>query len=139
MAKILIIDDEDHLRKLYSSTISERGYTVEVASNGIEGIDKMREFDPDLVVVDLIMPEMGGYEFLKTVKTDNTLKSCPILILSASNEIKEIAWCLDIGAVGFVPKSGTLSDIADSVETLYKTFVLCRIAGNQQVPSNELQ
>ena len=100
MAKILLVEDEESLRRLYSQVLTSRTYTVESAESGREALIKLNEFRPDLIVLDIVMPGYNGVEFLKILKNDRDLKTVPVLMLSAINEMTKIRECLDMGAAG---------------------------------------
>jgi len=123
MYKILIIEDEEFLRKLYLDAFNVKGYRAEVAENGEVGLNKLNEFKPDLVILDLKMPVMDGYEFLKIAKNEPSLKKFPVILLTNSPEIREIGKCLSIGAIGYLEKTGSPSDIVKKVETVFKAFI----------------
>ena len=69
------------------------------------------------------MPVMDGYEFLKTIKNEPSLKRFPVILLTNSPEIREIGKCLSIGAIGYLEKTGSPSDIVKKVETVFKAFI----------------
>ena len=82
MSKVLIIEDDPPYRKIYKRKFEVSGYTVEVAEDGVEGIEKMRSFKPDVVFVDLMMPKMDGFQVIDTAKADPELKAIPIVVLT---------------------------------------------------------
>lgn len=123
MNKILIVEDEEFLRMLYTDAFHSKGYTTESAENGQKGLDVVREFRPDLVILDLRMPVMDGYQFLQEIKNDPGLKRIPVILLTSSPEIRDIGKCLSQGAIGYLDKSGSPSDVVKKVETVFRTFV----------------
>jgi DNA-binding response OmpR family regulator len=82
MSKILLIEDDKILLEMYKDKFIHEKFTVETAKEGQEGFQKMKTFTPDIVLLDLIMPKVNGFEFLKLVKADTTLKDIPILVLT---------------------------------------------------------
>ena len=68
--KILIVDDEHDVSKLLETRLKAKGYDVDLAINGKEGLDKVKTFNPDLIILDILMPVMDGFEFFKTIKKD---------------------------------------------------------------------
>ena len=88
--KILIIDDEDELIKLEKKRLEKNHYDVITASDGVEGIAKAREFKPDLIVLDVMMPNLDGYSFVQELKRDPEIHSIPILVVSAREQLKDI-------------------------------------------------
>ncbi len=123
MHKILLIEDEEFLRRLYSDAFISRGYQVETAVNGQDGVEKLSEFRPGLVILDLRMPVMDGYQFLQKVKTDPALKKYPVILLTNCQEIREIGKCLSLGAIGYLEKSGSPKDVVKKVETVFQAFM----------------
>lgn len=107
MNKVLIIEDDPPYRKIYKRKFEVSGYTAEVAENGIEGLEKMRSFMPDLVFVDLMMPKMDGFQVLDTAKADPKLQSIPIVVLTNLSTSDDAHKVLSKGAVAILIKSDT--------------------------------
>ncbi|NMG57248.1 response regulator transcription factor [Geitlerinema sp. P-1104] len=81
--KLLLVDDEPGLREAVQAYLSQSGFTVEVATNGQEGWDKLQQDIPDLVITDIMMPEVDGYQLLKQMREDPRLKAIPVVFLTA--------------------------------------------------------
>jgi two-component system phosphate regulon response regulator PhoB len=81
--KILIVDDEIDMRIFISTLLETAGYKSLVSRNGKEGILKVKKFMPDLIILDVMMPEEGGVKMYRQLKTDNKLKNIPVIMLSA--------------------------------------------------------
>lgn len=107
MSKVLIIEDDPPYRKIYKRKFEVSGYTVEVAEDGIEGIEKMRLFKPDIVFVDLMMPKMDGFQVIDTAKSDPELKAIPIVVLTNLSTSDDADKVLQKGAVAILVKSDT--------------------------------
>ncbi|MEQ9619234.1 MAG: response regulator [Deltaproteobacteria bacterium] len=122
MAKILLIEDEESLRTLYSRILASRNYIVETAENGQEALMKLNEFRPDLIVLDIVMPGYNGMEFLKILKNNEELKVVPVLMLSAVSEITKIRECLDMGAVGYITKESAVDEIVQKLNLVLDSF-----------------
>lgn len=91
MAKILIVEDDESLRDVYREEFESEGFTVETASDGQEGFEKMVSFAPEIVVLDLMMPKMSGFDVLKNVKDKPGLKNIPIIVFSNINlDVQEL-------------------------------------------------
>ena len=101
---MLVVEDEDALAKVLRMRLEMEGFEVRTAGDGAEALDLIRQQRPDLVVCDLMMPVMDGKEFTRAVKTDATLKSIPILILSALKRDSEVEELRKLGANGFAAK-----------------------------------
>ncbi|HXH26421.1 MAG TPA: response regulator [Candidatus Acidoferrum sp.] len=107
MNKVLIIEDDPPYRKIYKRKFEVSGYEVEVAENGVEGLEKMRAFKPDIVFVDLMMPKMDGFQVLDTAKSDPALQHTPMVVLTNLSTIEDARRVMQKGAVGILVKSDT--------------------------------
>lgn len=96
--KILIIDDNSLTREINGSVLAQSGYEVITASGGSEGLKKLAEEKIDLIVLDLIMPEMDGFEVLKICKDDLSLQNIPIVVLTGRDLPEEIKRVKALGA-----------------------------------------
>lgn len=101
--KILVIEDDKFFQKFYSSKLAEAGYEVEIASNGKEGLEKVTSFKPNIIILDLIMPEVDGFEVLETLQKQKV--TTPILIFSTLGQEDDIAKAKKLGAKDYVNKS----------------------------------
>ena len=99
--KILVVDDEPQIRRIMRETLTAAGYEVEDARNGIEGLEKLREFRPDLAILDINMPEMGGVEVCKAIRRDSNIA---IIMLTVRKSDADKVAALDAGADDFVTK-----------------------------------
>lgn len=80
----LIVDDDEKIRKMLHFLLMAKGYKVEIATDGMSGLEAFKDIRPDIVLLDLMMPEMNGFEFYKRAKEDSSIKDTPILILTAN-------------------------------------------------------
>ena len=101
---ILVVDDELTNRMLLSSNLSEKGFVVDVAEDGLQGLELLRSGSYDVVLLDLMMPKMNGYQVLEEMKKDSHLESIPVIVISTDNDMKSIIRCLDLGATDYLPK-----------------------------------
>ncbi len=99
--KLLVIDDDTAVTDLLSLLLRSQGFEVFATNNSAEGLSMVREIDPDLVVLDLMMPEMDGWEVCRSVRQ---FSQVPIIILSALNDPSMIASVLDAGADDYLTK-----------------------------------
>jgi len=90
MKKILIIDDDKLLTNLLERKLSNAGYEVIIATNGDKGIKKIREIIPDLILLDITMPVMNGYEVIEQMSKEDNIKNIPLVVISNSGEPVEI-------------------------------------------------
>jgi DNA-binding response OmpR family regulator len=115
--KILIVEDEEAMSKPLEEALEESGFDVYVASDGESGFKLIKEKKPDLVVLDLIMPKVGGVELLNNIKNDNDIKDMEIIILSNVSTEKGISDILSIGVYDYLVKQDhTLGQIVEKVK-----------------------
>lgn len=110
--KILIIDDNSMNRDLLRQWLEPRGYRVEEATGGRQGLEFIAEQAYDLVLLDLRMPDLSGIELLKALKEQARLPQLPVVILSASDELKDVASCIAHGAIDYLVKPINLAILA---------------------------
>ena len=103
-ANILIVEDSPTQAIQLQSLLEENGYKVSVAVNGADALSYLDEYIPDLVISDIVMPEMDGYELCRKIKEDDDLKGIPVLLLTRLTEPEDIIKGLDSGADNFVTK-----------------------------------
>lgn len=105
MKKVLLLDDNDDAVVLQTAILESDGFTVVSAMNGLQGLEKLKTFRPDIIVSDVLMPEMDGFAFCRAVKSDESLKNIPVVFYSAQYTDKEDKALADeVGAVGFIYK-----------------------------------
>ena len=104
MAKILIAEDERDIRDLVAFTLRFAGHEVFSATNGEEAVDMAPKVNPDLILMDVRMPRMTGYEACKAMKVNSELKDIPVVFLSAKGQESEIQQGLDAGAEKYLLK-----------------------------------
>lgn len=103
--KILIIEDDQRINKVYMAKLSVEGITVITALDGEEGLRKIYSEKPDLILLDLMLPRKSGFDILKEIKADPEVKDIPVLILSNLAQEKEIEQGLALGAVDYLVKT----------------------------------
>ena len=119
MKKILVVEDDKFLRDLIIGKLKEEGFEVIFAIDGADGLKQAREAKPDLVLLDLILPTLNGFEVLKQMKEDSSqeIKSIPVVILSNLGQQEDVKKGLDLGAVDFLIKANyTLSEIVEKAK-----------------------
>ena len=102
--KILVVDDEESVRQVISYTLEQAGYTVDTAANGDECLDKVYSFEPDLVLLDLMMPTVDGWEVLRLLRSNPETEAVPVVLLTAKGEIHDIMFALQQGAADYITK-----------------------------------
>lgn len=104
MAKILIAEDERDIRDLIEFTLTYAGHEVIKTSNGAEAVEKAPEVKPDLILMDVRMPKMTGYEACRAMKDIDSIKDIPVVFLSAKGQPSELDTGLDAGAYDYILK-----------------------------------
>ncbi len=104
MARILIIDDDAGVRTFISLKLKRQNYEVFSASNGVEGLEKIKELKPDLIILDVIMPGLNGYDVLKKVNENEELMGIPIIMLTARGQLEDKIKGLEGGAYDYLTK-----------------------------------
>jgi CheY-like chemotaxis protein len=139
MATILLVEDDSADQKLIKASIQTAGLGTEVrsASNAEEAIDTLRlQLDedserglPDLILLDLNMPGMGGREFLKRIKGDDTLKKIPVVVLTSSQSDRDISDSYRLQAAGYIQKPRNMLELNELMVLLQKYwFFLCKLS-----------
>ena len=102
--KILIADDNENIREALTYLLEDEGYTLSVAKDGAEALRKVREVTPDILFLDIMMPEINGYDVCRTIKNDPDLKKTYVIMLTAKGQADEQERCKEIGADEYVVK-----------------------------------
>ena len=113
---ILVVDDDPHIRRLIIAALKRDGYAFMQAANGQEALDSMRAEHPDVVVLDLMMPLVSGWEVLEERMKDARLSRIPVIVVSA-NRGPEIANAVDRGICAFLPKPFDIDVLKSLVRT----------------------
>ena len=103
--KILLIEDEEIMIDLLHRKLTKEGYDVSVARDGVEGLEKMREIKPDIVLLDIVMPKKGGFEVMEDMGKEKELKAIPVIIISNSGQPVEIGRAKKLGAKDWLIKT----------------------------------
>lgn len=103
--KILIIEDEEIILDLLKRKLSSEGYEISLARDGDEGLKVMKEMKPDIIVLDVVMPKMGGFEVMEEMGKNPDLKKIPVIIVSNSGQPVEIDRAKELGAKDWLIKT----------------------------------
>ena len=104
-AKILIVEDDKFLRELMTRKLKNEGFDLQEAIDGEEGLKKLETYKPDIILLDLILPGLDGFETLERIKDNPQVSNIPVLILSNLGQRDEIEKGLKLGAVDFMVKA----------------------------------
>ena len=105
---ILLVDDDVTLREMYDERLKAEGYVITQASNGEEALKLAKETKPQIILLDIMMPKVNGFDVLKTLKADPALKDIPVIILSALIQDVDRIEGKKLGAVDYIVKSETM-------------------------------
>ena len=122
MAKILIAEDERDIRDLVAFTLRFAGYEVVVATNGEEAVQMAPQVNPDLILMDVRMPKMTGYEACKVMKANPDIKDIPVVFLTARGQENEIQQGLDVGAEEYLLKPFAPDQLTNRVKAILGKF-----------------
>lgn len=117
--KILIIEDDDFLRSLAVTKLEKEGLTVIMAPNGQEGLALAQAELPELIILDLMLPIMSGFDVLTALKGSDATKNLKVVVFSNLGEEADIKKCLDLGANDYLVKANfTLDELVEKIKTL---------------------
>lgn len=119
--KILVVDDEPHIVRLVQVNLEKAGYTVSTASNGREALDVVEEVQPDLVVLDVMMPEMDGLEALKRLKENPVTSEIPVILLTAKAQDADVFEGWKSGADLYLTKPFNPGELLLFVQRIFKS------------------
>jgi len=118
MKKILIADDRSEVVELVKVTLEGEGYRTIDASDGREALEKIRKEKPDLILLDIVMPKMNGFEVLSRVKKDPKTKEIPIVMLTAQGQKVDQEKGRRLGARDYITKPFSLSHLLNKIEEI---------------------
>ena len=119
-SKILIADDNEQNRELLEAYLSDAAYEMEMAVDGPSTLDKVKSFGPDLVLLDIMMPKLSGYEVCQRLKADSKTHDIPILMVTALNEMGDIEKAVSAGCDDFLTKPVNRLELTTRVRSLLR-------------------
>lgn len=121
MKKILLIEDDPFLIDIYRNKLEESGYEVEAVADGSEALSKIQEVQPDLVLLDIVLPGVDGWEILRAIRNNPVTKNLRVIMLSNLGQKEEVEKGVDLGATKYLIKAHfTPSEVAKEIEELLK-------------------
>lgn len=121
MKKILFVEDEPSLQAAVTSILTEKGYQVVSAQDGKTGLELARQELPDLILLDLILPKMGGFEVLTELKKADATKKIPVIILTNLERSEDVEKAVELGATTYLVKTNyKLEEIVEKVRQVLK-------------------
>ncbi|MDI6790302.1 MAG: response regulator [Thermodesulfobacteriota bacterium] len=118
--KILVVDDMKPMRDILAYNLRKVGYEVEVAANGLEAVRYALAEKPDLIVLDVMMPKMDGYEVIEQLRKSKITKFIPIIFVTAKAQRTDVEKGIQLGANGYVVKPYRFSDLYKQIQSLLK-------------------
>ena len=118
--KLLLVEDDVMLMEMMKMNLEAKGYRVITAENGKDGAFKAIAEKPDLILADLMMPELDGFEMIKLIRANSDLKETPIICVTALGREEDIKKATDVGATDYITKPYTAEDLARSIESHLK-------------------
>lgn len=131
--RILVVDDEPDVTELISYKLKREGYDVAAINDPLEIMGKAREFNPDLFVLDIMMPELDGLKICRMVRADSKLKSVPIIFLTAKGEVEDRIKGLESGADDYLSKPFDTKELALRIGLIFKRMAQDSDGGKNQL------
>ncbi len=117
--KILLVEDDDFIWRAYKDGLERAGYEVEVATEGEGVVEKAKKFKPDLILLDLILPGMDGFEVLESLKKDAELKKLKVMVVSNLGQPGDMKKAMELGAVDYLVKTNTsMKGVVEKIKSL---------------------
>ncbi len=114
--KVLVVDDSAVLRNIIVFNLKKAGYEIQQAVDGMDGIEKMREFKPDIIVLDIMMPRLDGFGVLEEKSKDDSINGIPVIILTAKGGEDDKDKAIALGALGVLTKPFSPKQLISSVK-----------------------
>ena len=118
--KILVVDDEEDILNFLEMVLTEKGYEVVTAAGGHEALTRVQIERPDLVLLDVMMPQMDGWEVLKLLRVDEGTAQVPVAMLSARTEARDRVQGLQEGAIDYICKPFSLQELLGKIEAIFE-------------------
>ena len=122
MKKILIIDDEIHIVELLRFNLENNGYKVDYSYDGFDGYLKTKEFQPDLILLDWMLPNISGIDLLKKIRSDETLEQIPVIMLTAKNMEEDKLEGLEDGADDYITKPFSVKEVLARITSVLRRY-----------------
>lgn len=120
MSKVLVVEDSLAQRQMISDLLKGSGLKVAVAADGVEALESIEKFSPDLVVLDIVMPKMNGYEVCRRLKADPKTQNVPVVMCSSKGEEFDRYWGMKQGADAYIAKPFQPTELIGTVKQLLR-------------------
>ncbi len=118
--KILIADDNQNIRDALTYLLEDEGYELLLAKDGAEALQKVRDLRPDILFLDIMMPEINGYDVCRTIKADPLLKDTYVIMLTAKGQVAEQERGTEVGANEYIVKPFSPMEILAKVKSIFR-------------------
>lgn len=117
--KILIIEDDSYISDMYRIKLENSGYEVIIAGDGIEGFKALEKQKPNVVLLDIVMPKIDGFNVLKMIKNDSNYKDIPVILLTNLGQEENVKRGFELGAVSYIIKAHfTPSEVVEKIKSV---------------------
>jgi len=116
--KILVVDDDPTLTALVGKFLEKNGYEVTTVTEAVDGLEYAMKNDPDLIILDVMMPIINGFNFCRLLKQEKDKENIPILLLTARNQIKDIEIGLEMGAEAYLVKPLNTAELLKTIKVI---------------------
>ncbi len=123
MSKVLIVDHSNTQCEIIAELLQKSGISIDIATNGVEALEKVTSGRPDLVVLDIIIPEMNGYEVCRKIKGDDQTKNIPVVMCSTKSDEFDRYWGMKNGADAYIAKPFHPNDLIGTIKQLLRCSV----------------
>ena len=118
--KVLLVDDERDARFVFAESLRYHGFEVISAEDGMKAMEKIEKELPDIVLLDMVMPGLSGWEVIQMIKSDPRLRDIPVIALSAAAGVTDEGRALRLGAVDFIAKPCEAKDLVDRINRVFE-------------------
>lgn len=118
--KILVVDDEFEIVELTKMILEKEGYVVEGALSGVEALTRIQKIHPDLILLDVNMPDMDGWEVLKVLKTDDATLHIPVILFTIKSEVRDKVHGIQSGAFDYITKPFSYDELVIRIQKIFE-------------------
>ncbi|PID56665.1 hypothetical protein CSB45_10555 [candidate division KSB3 bacterium] len=137
--RILIVEDEPGMIELLTVALEDEGYEIFIANNGVQGLEKVRDKEPDLIISDVMMPDMNGYDFCRQLRSDSKTAAIPFIFLTAKKDVSDRVQGLNLGADDYISKPFHVVEVVARIKTLMMRIRRVRPSRPQEVVMPETE
>lgn len=121
MSEVLLVEDSPVQREMISDILKDHGWKVTIARDGVEALEQLNKFSPDLVILDIVMPRMNGYELCRRIKSDPKTQNVPVIMCSSKGEEFDRYWGTRQGADAYISKPFQPLELMGTIKQLLRS------------------